>query len=193
MRRTLLALTAALTLSACIEVDMTLEVLGQDDAKVAGFMQMNRQMFDMSGGDTSFCDPEDGGTFVLTDTHARCNFEKRGTFAEVMPDAAASGASEDDPQGELVYLDANRVRALLPMGAFNAGAADMQDDPQMEAMMRQMLAGLSISVRVKGAKIESSTGTISDDGTQASVSIGIDDLFDKSRPAMADFDTVVTY
>ncbi len=192
MRRTLLALTAALSLTACIEVDMTLEVLGQDDAKVVGFMQMNRQMFDMSGGDTSFCKAEEGGTLVLSETHARCDFEKRGTFAEVMPDAATSGA-DDSEQGELVYLDSNRVRALLPMGAFNAGAADMQDDPQMEAMMRQMLAGLSIAVRVKGAKIESSTGTISEDGTQASVAIGVEDLFDKSRPALEDFETIVTY
>lgn len=190
MRRTLLALTAALSLSACIEVDMTLEVLGQDQAKVTGYTQMNRQMFDMSGGDTSFCDTEDGGTLEMTETHARCNFEKIGTFAEVMPQTPGS---EDEPQGELVYLDSNRVRALMPMGAMNAGVADMQEDPQMEAMMRQMLAGLSVTVRVKGAKIESSTGTISDDGTQASISIGLDDLFDKSRPAMADFETIVTY
>lgn len=192
MRRTLLALTAALSLSACIEVDMTLEVLGQDDAKVTGFMQMNRQMFDMSGGDTSFCSADEGGTLVLTETHARCDFEKRGTFAEVMPDAASSGGA-DEPQGELIYLDANRVRVLMPMGAFNAGASDMQSDPQMEAMMRQMMAGLSVAIRVKGAKIESSTGTISDDGTEASVQIGLEDVFDKTRPAMVDFDTVVTY
>jgi hypothetical protein len=190
MRRTLLALTTALSLSACIEVDMTLEVLGQDEAKVTGFMQMNRQMFDMSGGDTSFCAAEEGGTLVLTETHARCNFEKSGTFAEVMP---KTPGAEDDPEGELIYLDSNRVRAMMPMGAMNAGVADMQEDPQMEAMMRQMLAGLSVAVRVKGAKIESSTGVISEDGTQASITLGVDDLFDKSRPEIVDFDTIVTY
>jgi len=192
MRRTFLALTAALSLSACIEMDMTLEVLGQDDAKVTGFMQMNRQMFDMSGGDTSFCDPAEGGTLVLSETHARCNFEKRGTFAEVMPDAASAGPA-DGPQGELVYLDSNRVRALMPLAAANAGVADMQNDPQMEMMMRQMMAGLSVTVRVKAAGIESSTGTISEDGTEASMSFGVDDLFDRSRPPLTDFDTVVTY
>ena len=192
MRRPLLALTAALTLTACIEVDMNIEVLGQDEARVSGHLQMDRQMFEMSGRDASFCTEEEGGTLVLTDLHARCEFSKQGTFAEILtpPDGAPS---PDEPQGELTWLDTNRVRAFFPMGAFNEGTADMGEDPQMEAMMRQMLAGLSITLRVTGAEIESSTGTISDDGTQAVMTLGVEDVFDKARGPLPDFDTVVKY
>lgn len=186
------ALAATLILSACIEVDMTVDVLGQDEARVSGFMQMNRQMFDMSGGDTSFCDPADGGTLALTDTHARCDFSKTGTFAEILAQPEGE-APPSEPQGELVYLDSNRVRAMFPMAGFNAGAAEMGEDPQMEAMMRQMMTGLSITLRVRGAEVESTTGTLSEDGKSASVKIGVEDIFDKARGPMTDFETIVKY
>ena len=192
MRRPLLALTAALTLTACIEVDMNVEILGQDEARVTGFMQMNRQMYDMSGGDASFCNADEGGTLVLTETHARCDFAKQGTFAEVMQTGDAAGP-DDEPTGELTWLDTNRVRAFFPMGTFNEGTADMGEDPQMEAMMRQMLTGLSITLRVSGAEIESSTGTISQDGKQALITVGVDDVFDKTRGPISDFETIVKY
>ncbi|MFN4057530.1 MAG: hypothetical protein ACK4HW_05035 [Roseinatronobacter sp.] len=185
-------LLSAVTLTACIEVDMTIDVLGQDQARVSGFMQMNKQMFDMSGGDTSFCDAEEGGTLTITDTHARCDFIKEGSFAEVLtrPEDVEGPA---ELQGELVYLDSNRVRAMFPMGAFNEGTAEMAADPQAEAMMRAMMAGLSITMRVRGAEVESTTGTLSDDGKSASVTIGLDDIFDKTRAPITDFATIVKF
>jgi hypothetical protein len=171
---------------------MTIDVLGEDQARVSGFMQMSKQMFDMSGGDTSFCDAEEGGTLTITDTHARCDFSKEGTFAEILtePDAEANPA---EPQGELVYLDSNRVRAMFPMGALNEGTADMAEDPQTEAMMRAMMAGLSITMRVRGAEIESTTGTLAEDGKSASITIGVEDIFDKARAPFADFETIVKF
>lgn len=186
------ALFAALTLTACVEVDMTIDVLGQDQARVSGYMQMSKQMFDMSGQDTSFCDPAEGGTLTLTDTHARCDFIKEGTFAEIMavPEQAEGPA---EPEGELVYLDTNRVRAMFPMAAFNEGRTEMAADPQAEAMMRGMLAGLSITLRVRGSEVESTTGTLSEDGKSASITIGVDDIFDKTRPPLADFETIVKF
>ena len=186
------ALFAALTLTACVEVDMTIDVLGQDQARVSGFMQMNKQMFDMSGGDTSFCSAEDGGTLTITETHARCDFAKEGTFAEILaqPEQAENPT---EPQGELVYLDTNRVRAMFPMASLNDGTADMAEDPQTEAMMRAMMAGLSITLRVRGAEIESTTGTLAEDGKSAFITIGVDDIFDKARAPFADFETIVKF
>lgn len=192
MRATFLSITAALALTACVEVDMTLEVLGEDTARVTGFMQMDRQMYDMSGGDDSFCPSDDGGTLVLTDTHARCNFDKTGTFDEIMP-ADAAGDTPTDLQGEIEYLGDNRVRVVLPLGSMQDGMEDMGEDPQMIAMMRQMFAGMSISFSVQGREIESSTGVISDDGTRASYTLGVEDLIPDTPVAMPDFETIVRY
>lgn len=192
MRGLLFALPAALALAACVEVDMTVEVLGEDEARLTGFIQMQRQMYDMSGGDDSFCAEEDGGTLVLSDTHARCEFDQTGTFAELLrPDAADEVPSEI--QGELTYLDSNRVRALFPLSAMNDGMDEMVEDPQMMAMMRQMFSGMSISFTVQGREIESSTGTISDDGTRATILLGVDDLISDDGDQLDDFETIVRF
>ena len=192
MRGLFLALPAAAVLAACVEVDMTVEVLGEDEARLTGFIQMERQMYEMTGGDDSFCPEEDGGSLVLSDSHARCTFDQTGTFAELMrPDAADDVPT--DIQGELTYLDSNRVRALFPLSAMNDGMDEMMDDPQMMAMMRQMFAGMSISFTVQGREIESSTGTISDDGTRATIQLGVDDLISPDAAQMDDFETIVRF
>lgn len=192
MRALLFSFPAALALAACVEVDMTVEVLGEDEARVSGFMQMQRQMFDMSGGDTSFCPEDDGGVITLTDTYVRCDFEKTGTYAEIMP-SEVSGDSPAEMQGELTYLGNNRTRALLPLAAMNEGLDEMDDDPQMLAMMRQMFTGMSISFTIKGAEIESSTGTISEDGTSASITMGVEDLIAPEEDRIGDFETILRF
>lgn len=189
MRAMFLTLPAALALTACVEVDMNVEVLGEDEARVTGYMQMQRQMFEMSGQDTSFCD-EDGGTFVLTDTHARCEIDKTGTFAEILDDGGAG--SPQDMQAQLVHLDSNRVRALMPLSAMSGQMDDMASDPQAMAMAQQMLAGLSVTFSVSGESIDSTTGTLSEDGTTASVTLVLDDLLTPEAP-LQDFETIVRY
>lgn len=192
MRAIFLTLPAALALAACVEVDMTVEVLGEDEARVTGYMQMQRQAFDMSDGDSSFCPEEDGGTLTLTDTHARCDFEKTGTFAEIMP-SEPDGDSPAEIQGELTYLGEDRVRAFLPLSSMSEGMEDMGDDPQMLAMMRQMFAGMSVSFTVTGREIESSTGTISEDGTSASIRLGVEDLIAPADERPGDFETILRF
>lgn len=191
MRSLFLTLPVVAFLSACIEVDMTIDVLGEDEARVTGFMQMPRQMFEMSGQDDSFCSPEDGGTFELTETHARCTFDQTGSFDEIMNSSAAPDAA-DAMDGTLVYLGEGRVRAVLPLSAMNSDMEEMGDDPAMLAMMRQMFSGLSISLTLQGKEIESSTGTISEDGRAASISLGVDDLIGPEEP-LADFETVLRF
>jgi len=190
MRPMLLVLPALFALTACVEVDMNVEILGADEARVTGYMQVDRQMFEMSGQDASFCDPEDGGTLVMTDTHARCEIDQTGNFTEIMDDNGEGGP--DDIQAQLVHLDGNRVRALLPLSAMSGQMEDMGDDPQALAMARQMLAGLSITFSVTGQGIESTTGTLSEDGTTASVTLGIEELIAPGA-VLTDFETIATY
>lgn len=192
MRALLFTLPAALALSACIEVDMTLEVLGEDEARITGFMQMQRQMYEMTGGDDSFCAEEDGGRLVLTETHARCEFDKTGSFEEIMQPEDDDG-SPVDMQGELVSLGDGRVRAFMPLSGMTDEMAEVEEDPQMMAMMRQMMAGMSVSFTVQGLEIESSTGTISDDRTRATITLGVDDLFAPADERPGDFETILRY
>lgn len=190
MRALFILLPAALALTACVEVDMNVEVLGADEARVTGYMQMNRQMFEMSGQDASFCAEKDGGTFVLTETHARCNIDKTGPFSQLMQDGSIGGA--DNIQVTLVHLDGNRVQTSMPFSAIAGQAEAMSGDPQSLAMAKQMLAGLSISFSVTGASIESTTGALSEDGTTATVTLTVDDLIAPQAP-LQDFTTIATY
>lgn len=192
MRALALTLPAAILLSACIESDMTIEVLGEDEARVTGYIQMERQMYDMSGGDDSFCAEEDGGTLSLTETHVRCDFDETGTFDEIF-DAEADDDAPVTMDGALVNLGDGRVQATFPLAGMTGEMDEMMDDPNMMAMMRQMMAGMSISLTVQGREIESSTGTISDDGTRASITLGVDDLLADPDDRPGDFETVVRY
>lgn len=192
MRAVVFTLPAALALSACIEVDVAIEVLGEDEARVTGYMQMERAMFEMAGADASFCEEEEGGTLTLTDMHARCDFDQTGSFDEIM----SADSDEEVPvdlQGQLESLGDGRVRAFMPLTGMTDDMDEMMDDPAMMAMMRQMMSGMSVTFTVKGSEIESSTGTISEDGTSATVSFGVDDLFAPADERPVDFETILRY
>lgn len=191
MRPALLAIAAALTLTACVEAEIDTQILGEDQARVTGYIQMNRAIYDMSGGDDSFCETERGGTLVLTETHARCNIDQTGPFAEVFPQQDDDTPAEMQPQIEA--LDGNRLRITVPMNSMNEGMGEMQDDPAMQAMVRQMMAGFSITFSISGQAIEETTGTVSADGRTASFVIGLDELFGTGTDLPDTFATVVRY
>jgi hypothetical protein len=50
-----------------------------------------------------------------------------------------------------------------------------------------------VTLRVRGAEVESTTGTLSEDGKSAFMTLGVDDIFDKTRPPLVDFETVVKF
>ncbi len=193
MRALLFTLPAVLALAACVEVDMTLDILGEDEARVSGTMQMQRQIYEMSGGDDSFCTEEDGGTLTLTDAHAICSFERSGSFAEIMVSDEQDEGAGLEMQGEIVSLGDGRVRALLPLGDMSGDLEEMEEDPQMMAMMKQMMTGMSISFTVRGREIESSNGTISDDRTSANITLGVDEIFAPAEERIEVFETVLRY
>lgn len=192
MRVFLLAVPAALVLTACVELDMSLEVLGEDEARLTGFMQVQRQMFDMSGADTSFCREEEGGTLTLSDTHARCDFDRTGSFAEIIA-SDEGGDVPDDVQGEITHLGGDRVRVMLPLSSLRGSVEEMAAEPAMMAMMRQMMDGISVTFTVQGRVIESSNGRISADGTRASYNLTLDDLVVPEPTRLVDFETVVRF
>jgi flagellar motor switch/type III secretory pathway protein FliN len=182
------ALGAALGLSGCIDVDMTAEIVGQNEARVTGFMQVQREMLDMMGGTEGFCNADDGGTLEMTDTHARCNMLMEGTFDEIFTED-----EEGAPSPEITDLGDGTVRVTFPIGAATSDMAEMRSDPQMAAMMRPMLEGHTFTIRIRGAQIISSNGEIAADGLTASYSFPLVQVLDENAVFPETFEAVVRY
>ena len=182
------AVGLAIALSGCIDMDMDTAILGPDQARLSGHIEVSREMFDMMGGEADFCPAEEGGTLELTDTLARCNMLLEGTFAEVFTendDGSPSPTATDRGDGT--------VRVTFPMGDMTSDMDEMTADPQMAAMFRPMVEGHSISISVSGAEIVSTNGTLSDDGRRAVISFELVELFEDQPDVPEVFEAVVLY
>lgn len=180
-------LGAALGLSGCIDVDMNAEILGADQARVTGYMQVPREMLEMMGGEAGFCPTAEGGTIEMSDTHARCNMLQEGTFAEVFE------APEEGPAPVIEDLGDGTVRVAFPIGASMADAADMRADPQMVEMMRPMLEGHTFTLRIVGAEIVESNGEISEDGTTTTFTFPLTAALDPAAEFPEFYEAIVRY
>ncbi len=182
------AVGLAMALAGCIDMDMDTAILGPDQARLTGHIQVSREMYNMMGGEEDFCPADEGGTVELTETHARCNMLLEGTFAEVFE------ANEDgSPSPTATDLGDGTVRVTFPMGDLTSDMDEMTADPQMAAMFRPMFEGHAISISISGAEIVSTNGTVSDDGRRASISFGLIELFDEQPDIPEVFETVVRY
>ena len=179
---------AILSLSACVDVDMETTVLGPDEARVSGHMQMQRQMYDMMGGSGDFCPAAEGGELQLSQTHARCAISQTGSFAELFEtgDVGAPTPSATD-------LGDGTVQVTFPLGEMRGEMEEIADDPNMIAMFRPMMEGHSVVLRISGAEIISSNGTVSGDGTSTMLEIALTDLIDQPEAIPESFEAVVRY
>lgn len=181
------ALAAAMALSGCIDVDLTTTITGADTAQVSGFMQVETQMLNMMGGADSFCNAEEGGTLVMTDTTAQCNMLIEGSFAEVFQ------GDPGEPVPTATDLGDGTVRVEFPLGAMTADASEMRDDPQTLQMMQPMLAGHTFTVHIAGAEIVSTNGTIAEDGKSASYTFPLVEILNADFDMPDVFEAVVRY
>jgi hypothetical protein len=181
-------LGAALALSGCIDVDIDSRILGADTAQVSGYMSIERGMLDMMGGADEFCPAAEGGTIALSETIARCNIDRTGTFAEIF-----EADSDGGPTPTIEDLGDGTVRVSFPLGDMTADTDEMRADPAMAAMFLPMLEGHSITMRISGVEILSTNGTLSADGTSAAYTINLAEIVtqDFSVPEM--FEAVVRY
>lgn len=182
------ALGLALALSGCIDVEMDSAILGPDQARLTGFIEVNRAMFDMMGGAEEFCPADEGGTLEMRDETARCNILMEGSFDEVFTE------NEDGSPGPVATDRGDgTVHVTFPLGDLTGDMEEMRSDPAMAAMFRPMLEGHSISLSISGVQIVSSNGTISDDGTRATISFALTDILDDTADIPEDFEAVVRY
>lgn len=180
------AIAAALALSGCIDMDMNTEILGPDQARVSGYMQVQRGMLDMMGGANGFCSADEGGTLEMTDTHARCNLLMEGSFAEVFE-------AGDEPGPQVRDLGDGTVQVVFPVGSLAADAEEMRNDPQAVTMMRPMLEGHVFTLRISGAQVVSSNGDIAADGRSAVFTFPLERVFDADAEIPETFEAVVRY
>lgn len=181
------AVIAALTLSGCVDIDLTTTITGADTAEVSGSMTIQQQMLDMMGGAQAFCPPEEGAVLTVAESSARCDVSKAGTFAEVFQ------AEPGQPAPTATDLGDGTVRVSFPIGVMTADAAQVREDPQMLAMMRPMLEGHAAAIRVTGVEIISSNGTISEDGRTATFGFALVDMLNPDVQMPETFDTIVRY
>jgi len=182
------ALVGALALSGCVDVDMTATIEGADRASVSGHMTMQRQVLNMMGSEgTSFCPEDEGGTLTLTDTEARCDVQSEGTFAEVFK------SDPNEPTATAEDLGDGTVRVIFPFGAMGEQSAEMRNNPQAVAMMQPMFEGHTFTIRVAGAEIVSTNGTLAEDGRSASFSFNLVDMLNPEVALPENFETIVRY
>jgi hypothetical protein len=182
------AIGLALALSGCIDMDMDTAILGPDQARLSGQIQVAREMYDMMGGDEEFCPADEGGTVELTDEYARCNILMEGTFAEVFTES-----DDGTPTPTATDLGDGTVRVSFPMGDMTGDMDEMKADPNMAAMFRPMFEGHRVTISISGAAIVSTNGTLSEDGRRASISFALTDLLDEGADIPETFEAVVRY
>lgn len=181
------AFAAAFAVTGCINVDLTTTVTGADSARLTGYMEVQTEILSMMGGSEAFCSAEDGGTLEMTATSARCNILVEGTFAEVFE------GEPGEPVPSATDLGDGTVRVSFPLSAMTADSAEMRDDPQTAAMMRPMLEGHTFTMRVAGAQIVSTNGTMADDGLSASYAFPLAEILNPDFVILPSFETVVRY
>ena len=181
------ALLGTTALAGCVDADLTTTILGPEQATVTGYMQIERQVLDMMGGSANFCTAEDGGNLVMTEAFARCEISQEGSLEEIFKEA------EGQPTPTATDLGDGTVRVVYPLGDMTADLEAMRGDPSMMSLMLPMLEGHTITMRVAGAEIVSSTGEIAADGLSASFTFPLADALNPDIALPESFETIVRY
>lgn len=181
--RFLPALAAALMLSACIDADVTMDFSDGETMQGGVEMTLARELFDMMGKSPAAACP--GGEGVLTKTDFTCRTHGETPIAKLLEEGAAETAQNDfDPSAAAKFerVDDNTIRVSFDFTemASKGQKTGQQDMGGMEDLISAAMAGHSFSFHIKGYKIVSTTGTLSEDGTEASLVIPVSAFLDES-------------
>lgn len=165
----------ALSLAACMDVSMTIDVLSESEAEATMVTSMGADMYEMMSaqtmdGDDDFCAD---GEIVETAETVDCVVVQRGPFDELDLDA-------DDGGPVIAALGNGQVRVSFPTGELAETMAEdtgAGDDPQMMAMITSMFEGHFITMTVSGGPITDTNMTVAADGLSAHYEIPFVDLF----------------
>jgi hypothetical protein len=164
------ALLFAGALAGCVDVNMDMKIVDEENGIVVTEFSMDREFYDMSqkqGGGT-FC--EDDGVFEITDTVASCTTTKEGTFAELLEEA------EGEPAPTITSVGPGLVRVAYPTASLAEEMKEDESDAESMAMMVEFFEGHTITLSVSGGEITDTNMVISKDGQSASLVIPFLDM-----------------
>lgn len=164
----------ALSLAACMDISMEVEVLNETDAKGTMTTTMAADMYQMITaqqveGEEGFCDE---GEVVENADSVSCVVTQSGPFSEL-------DLGEDEAGPTFVALGGGQVRVGFPLSDLSDGIAESLgsgEDPEMMAMMASMFEGNSITLKVSGGRIVDTNMEIAGDSMSASFVIPFDGL-----------------
>ncbi|MBL4915798.1 hypothetical protein [Szabonella alba] len=192
MRRLLLAAALALPLAGCFDADVTLDFKDAETVDTVMSFSMTRQLFDMGGKPPAEACAD--GRHELTTDRFTCHTEKTMTVDEFIAEAETRAAeSPVDRMREAALVERladDRLRVTLDFAEMAQGGGDLQEMRAMAGMMRAALAGHSLVFRIRAPQIDETTGTLSEDGTEAEYILPLTAILDATPPAS--FVTTVT-
>lgn len=180
----------ALSLSACMDVDMNVAVLSQSEAEATMVTAMALDMYQMMiaqapEGEEEFC--AEGELTQTLDT-VLCTVVETGAFQDLQFNAAEQGGPMIEAVG------GGQVRVSFPTGELADAMAEdtgAQDDPQMQAMIAAMFEGRAITLTVGGGIISDTNMDMAADGKSATYQIPFTSLFAGSADLPAEIFAVV--
>jgi hypothetical protein len=190
--RAFLSLLAVLALSACFDAEMVLDFKDQTSVETTVTTKLNRALYDMSAlGDQ---DPCEDGNGTLTEENFTCVQSAVMTIDEAIarPNPFDQSGEFDPSEGlTITRLDENTLRVTVNLDELNNPTNTPEELEGMGDMAAAAFAGHSIIFRVRGYKIIDTTGTLSDDGTEAALVIPITGLIAGTTGLPPVFETTV--
>lgn len=164
------AAALALSLAACMDISMEVEVLSQTEAKGTMATTVGADIYQMLAAqqtetdDDGFCDE---GELVETPETVSCVVTSSGPFDEFE-------MGDDGESPTIEAIGGGQVRVSFPLG----GLADeigeglgAGEDPETLAMMASMFEGAQIAMTISGGPILDTNMELAADGNSASLTI----------------------
>lgn len=177
--RTLLAFGLFSLTTACIDAEVEMNFIDATTVEGALDFSMSRQLFDLTGGDTQKSCPE--GEQTLTEEIFTCRTTGAGPLEELLEKQALpfNGGETSPAEGaRFERTGDNTLRVTIDFADLLKGRDTPKDMEGMEGMIRAALAGHSFVFKVKAYKILNTTGTLTEDQTEASFVIPVVKLLD---------------
>lgn len=168
------AAVLALSLAACMDISMDVEILNQTEARGTMSTTVEPDIYQMiaaqqAEGDEGFCDE---GELVETSESVSCIVTVTGPFEELK-------LGEDGEGPTIEAIGGGQVRVSFPLGelASEIGAGiGAGEDPEMLAMMASMFEGAQVTMSISGGRILDTNMEVALDGNSASYTILFTDL-----------------
>lgn len=184
--RFLAPLCAVFLLSACLDIDVTMDFKDSETAEMSVNMVMSREFYDATGGGDGkgICpgakDGEDA-TKTVGEKEVTCTATRTVSVEDVVAGKPADGAKGVDAEkmAKVERIDDNTLRVTMDLTGMMK-QRPKQQQTGAEDMLRAAFAGHNLTFRIKAAEIVETTGELSEDGTTATKIVPISAFIDSN-------------